>query len=350
MGGGNHPETSTMQTLRMRSELLPELLTGLKAWGTLYAPVERGQGAFSLEAVDDVSRARPDALRTIVPFKKLLLKPRFTALERRGDGPEIEGKDNNGEHKVLFGIHACDIHALRILDLMYLSDYPDPYYRSNRSKLTVVGYGCVPDDKCFCQSMGCATVDEGFDLFLTPLEGRYLVTVASARGDDIVRASAELFRPATWNDTRDYLDRLQQRQKEFTLSLDITDLPYVLELKKGDPVWEELGKKCLCCGSCSMVCPTCTCFNVFDEIPREGVRSRVRTWDSCLYPDYALVAGGHNFRETRADRVKNRYYHKQEAFVREFGMPSCVGCGRCIENCPTGINVVEVFEHVRGDL
>ncbi len=64
---------------------------------------------------------------------------------------------------------------------------------------------------------------------------------------------------------------------------------------------------------------------------------------------YALVAGGHNFREKRADRVKNRYYHKQEAFVREFGMPSCVGCGRCIENCPTGINVVEVFQYVRGE-
>jgi sulfhydrogenase subunit beta (sulfur reductase) len=99
-----------------------------------------------------------------------------------------------------------------------------------------------------------------------------------------------------------------------------------------------------------MVCPTCSCFNVVDELVPQEVGQRVRLWDSCLFRDYAVVAGGHNFRADRADRVRNRYYHKQEAFVREFGVPSCVGCGRCIENCPTGINVVEVFGHVRGDL
>jgi len=88
---------------------------------------------------------------------------------------------------------------------------------------------------------------------------------------------------------------------------------------------------------------------VRDELTADGAQ-RVRTWDACLYRDYALVAGGHNFRAERADRVRNRYYHKQEAFVRQYGMPSCVGCGRCIENCPTGIHVVEVFEAVRGEL
>ncbi len=100
-----------------------------------------------------------------------------------------------------------------------------------------------------------------------------------------------------------------------------------------------------------MVCPTCSCFNV-GRRDRRGRTARRGSalWDACLYRDYAVVAGGHNFRADRADRVKNRYYHKQEAFVREFGMPSCVGCGRCIENCPTGINVVEVFQHVRGEL
>ena len=291
----------------------------------------------------------PEALRTVLPFKKLLLKPRFVMLERKRGEYRTDGADNDLGPVVYFGAHPCDIHALRILDLLYLSDYVDPYYKRNRDRLTVVGYGCMPDGKCFCQSMDTSTVDKGFDLFLTPLDGRFLVTVNSARGDDIVRANQHLFQPATRRDVQEYLERLKEREKAFTLSLDVTDLPYVLELKKDDPVWEELGKKCLCCGSCSMVCPTCTCFNVRDEIPEEDAAQRVRTWDACLYREYALVAGGHNFRASRADRVKNRYYHKQEAFVREFGMPSCVGCGRCIENCPTGINVVEVFQYVRGE-
>jgi sulfhydrogenase subunit beta (sulfur reductase) len=334
----------------MKTELLPALLVGLKPWGTLYAPVERSAGVFSLEAIDDGVRARPDAVRTIIPFKKLLLKPAFTMLEQHPHEAPHESRDNDEDGpRVFFGAHACDIHSLKILDLLYLSDFVDPYYRRNREQLTVIGFGCMPDEKCFCHSMGTSNVDEGFDLFLTPLGARFLVTVASARGDDIVRVNEELFQPATAVDTRDYLDRLKHREAAFRLSMNVADLPYLLELKKEDPMWLELGKKCLCCGSCSTVCPTCTCFNVRDEIPREGAAARVRTWDACLYKDYALVAGGHNFRGDRADRVKNRYYHKQEAFVREFGMPSCVGCGRCIENCPTGINVVEVFRYLRGE-
>lgn len=339
-----------MQTFRMNEGLLPSFMESLKRWGRLVAPVERAPGVFSLEEITDVSRARPDALRTIVPFKKLLLKPRFTMLEGSPKGG-VAGSDDNAAGPVVYvGAHACDIHALKILDLIFLSDFVDPYYKKNREQLTIVGYGCFPDEKCFCDSMGTGTTEDGFDLFLTPLEGRFLVTVASARGDEIVCALPDLFEAATRQDRSDYLARLRRREASFTTSIDIDDLPYVLELKKDDPVWEELGKKCLCCGSCSMVCPTCTCFNVLDEVPEEGTLRRTRTWDACLYATYALVAGGHNFRAARADRVRNRYYHKQEAFVREFGKPSCVGCGRCIDNCPTGINVVEVFRYVRGEL
>ena len=241
-------------------------------------------------------------------------------------------------------------HALKILDLLYLSDFVDPYYAANREALVVVAYGCWPDEACFCQSLGTANADDGFDLALTPLDGRFLVTVATSRGDDIVRAHSDLFSEALADDIGDYLARLRERKEAFQLELDVSDLPYVLEMTKEDPVWDELARKCLCCGSCSMVCPTCSCFNVADRIDEDGGASRVRTWDSCLFPNYAVVAGGHNFRADRGDRVRTRYYHKQEAFVREFGMPSCVGCGRCIENCPTGINVVEVFQYVRGDI
>ncbi len=338
-----------MQTLRMNQELLPEFIESLKRWGTLWAPTARGHGSYSLEAVRDVSRACPDALRTILPFKKLLLKPSFAMLEGAlGQTPSDPGANNPGP-QVYFGAHACDVHALKILDLLYLSDYVDPYYQRNRQQLTVIGYACWPDERCFCQSLDTSTVDDGFDLFLTPLEGRIMVAVGTSRGDDVVRASPHLFAPASRQDTAEYLVRLQARREAFQLELDVADLPFVLDLKRDDSVWDEVGKKCVCCGSCSMVCPTCSCFNVFDTANDEHRVARVRAWDSCLYRDYALVAGGHNFRADRADRVRNRYYHKQEAFVREFGMPSCVGCGRCIDNCPTGINVVEVFRYVRGE-
>jgi sulfhydrogenase subunit beta (sulfur reductase) len=338
-----------MQTLRMKPDLMAEFLEALAAWGRVWAPVEREDGLFSLAVIDgDVTQARPDALRTVVPFKKLLLKPRFTMLQSAAGGTPVESADNDAGAQVLFGAHACDIHALKILDLLFLADYPDPYYRRNRERLVVVGYGCWPDDRCFCDSLNTSTADDGFDLFLTPIEDGIQVVVGSSVGDDIVRANRHLFEPATRRDARHYLERLSTRKEAFKLKLDVTALPFVLELKKDDPVWDELGRKCLCCGSCSMVCPTCSCFNVADEVTADSGAARVRTWDSCLFRDYATVAGGHSFRGDRGDRVRNRYYHKQEAFVREFGMPSCVGCGRCIDNCPTGIHVVEVFQHVRG--
>lgn len=342
-----------MQTLRLEAARLPDFIAALMDWGPVWAPVETAAGTFSLQVIEDVSDARPDALRTVVPFKKLLLPPSFAMFSGGfGDVAAVDPKVIESDHEpcVFFGAHPCDVHALKILDLLYLSDFVDPYYAAKRENLVIVAYGCWPDDKCFCDSLGTSTADDGFDIALKPLDGRLLVTVATSKGDDIVRASSGLFTPATSDDILDYLTRLRERRAAFQLRLDVAELPYVLELKKEDPVWDELARKCVCCGSCSIVCPTCSCFNVADRVDEDGFASRVRTWDSCLYRDYALVAGGYNFRADRGDRVRNRYYHKQEAFVREFGMPSCVGCGRCIENCPTGIHVVEVFQHVRGEL
>ena len=132
--------------------------------------------------------------------------------------------------------------------------------------------------------------------------------------------------------------------------MDLGDLPEILEMEYHSEVWDELGRKCLSCGSCSMVCPTCYCFDVNDEVDL-GSRSgrRIRSWDSCLFETHALVAGGENFREHRSSRIKFRYYHKQRGFVAEYGRPSCVGCGRCIAGCPAGIDIVSVIEKLRGD-
>jgi sulfhydrogenase subunit beta (sulfur reductase) len=115
-------------------------------------------------------------------------------------------------------------------------------------------------------------------------------------------------------------------------------------------VWNDLGERCLSCGACSHVCPTCYCFDVQDDVDL-GARSgrRLRVWDSCLFRTHALVAGGENFRATRDSRVKFRYYHKQRGFVAEYGRPSCVGCGRCTVACPAGIDIVTVIRMLAGE-
>jgi sulfhydrogenase subunit beta (sulfur reductase) len=132
-----------MQTLRMDTSLLGSFLEALKAFGTLIAPVERSPGVFTLAPIDDVSAARPDALRTVLPFKKLLLKPQFTMLERRPGTESIDSADNDWPPMVYFGAHACVVHALKILDLLYLNDYVDPYY-----KRTGIGSPWSPTAAC----------------------------------------------------------------------------------------------------------------------------------------------------------------------------------------------------------
>ena len=176
----------------------------------------------------------------------------------------------------------------------------------------------------------------------------FVIDSATAEGDEILERLDTA--PAGIQQLHAAQAARSRAEEQIQRTLDTTDIRDLLLSNLEHPRWENVAERCLSCTNCTMVCPTCSCFTVMDELHNTETARRVRTWDSCLFRDYAVVAGGHNFRADRADRVRNRYYHKQEAFLREFGMPSCVACGRCIENCPTGINVVEVFQHVRGDL
>jgi sulfhydrogenase subunit beta (sulfur reductase) len=197
--------------------------------------------------------------------------------------------------------------------------------------------------------MNADFVDSGFDLFLSDIGLHYLVLVGTSRGDDIVTMSGSLLEVPTSADFDEYKRRSAERRAAYRTHVELGDLPGILEMEYHSPVWEELGARCLSCGSCSMVCPTCYCFDVSDEVALSGrAGQRVRTWDSCLFKTHALVAGGENFRESRASRVKFRFYHKQRGFVAEYGRPSCVGCGRCAAMCPAGIDIVTVIQMIRG--
>jgi sulfhydrogenase subunit beta (sulfur reductase) len=165
----------------------------------------------------------------------------------------------------------------------------------------------------------------------------------------MVLMSGCLLSAPTAADIAEFKRRSGLRRAAYRTSVDLGDLPEILEMEYHSRVWEELGARCLSCGSCSMVCPTCYCFDVTDEVELGGRSgTRVRTWDSCLFKTHALVAGGENFRKHRSSRIMFRFYHKQRGFVAEYGRPSCVGCGRCAAACPAGIDIVTVIGLIRG--
>jgi len=339
-----------MKILKIPKANLDLFVSVLPAFGDVYAPVKRGKGyAFDRPLRwFDVQMNYP---RTILPPKKFMLPPREATFAFDPAKGFQDLLADAARQLVLFGVHAYDIFGLNILDRVFAQGrYSDPYYVTRRKATTIIGVDFEPDERHFARSMNADFVDSGFDLFLSDIGEEYLVLVGTSRGDDIVVLSSSLLETPTETDFDEYKRRSGLRRAAYRTRLELGDLPEILEMEYHSEVWDEMGERCLSCGSCSMVCPTCYCFDINDEVElgsRAG--TRIRSWDSCLFKTHALVAGGENFRSQRASRIKFRYYHKQRGFVAEYGRPSCVGCGRCSEACPARIDIQTVIETIRGE-
>jgi sulfhydrogenase subunit beta (sulfur reductase) len=337
-----------VKTLKLPKRQLDFFASVLQRFGEIHAPVEQN-GRFVFRHLDRWSDARLDYDRTILPPKKYFLPPRETLLTFRPERGYKPASENLDRRIILFGVHACDIYALNILDRVFGGQFPDPYYSTRRRNIAIIGIDCIPDEQCFCRSMRADDVESGFDLFLHDIGSHFLAMVGTALGDDMVLAGRELFQDVTRADIDEYKRRSEEKHEQFRLQVEIRDLSEIVEMEYEHAIWEELGRRCLSCGSCSMVCPTCYCYDVVDESELGTTAGRrVRQWDSCLFSTHAEVAGGENFRASRASRIKFRFYHKQRGFVAEYGRPSCVGCGRCIAACPVGIDIIEVLNQLRG--
>jgi len=250
--------------------------------------------------------------------------------------------------RALVGVHACDINALVKLDKVLLKDnFPSPYYLSRRKNTFIVGID--HDTPCaggFCRAVGADTVTRGFDLYLTDIGTRYFVAVGSDRGmAALERVSA---RKVTDDDTHAYLAAKKRFADAAEVDFSVQDLPNLLDIEFESPIWKKWGEQCLSCGSCAMVCPTCYCYGVHERISMDfKIASKFKQLHSCNLLDFALVAGGHNFRPTAESRLKYRYYHQHRGFSEAYDEPKCVGCNRCGRACLAGINPPAVIRDLQ---
>lgn len=270
-------------------------------------------------------------------------------------GAEKELENGHGEDKIVVGAKACDIHGLEILDFVFQGgEVEDPFYRINRDLTLIISSDCTGHkDVCFCVLVGGKPYPEtGFDLNLSPVEEGYIVEVGSEKGRALVDRQGNCFsEPA-----EEQLKRVVEARGELTARLEAHQkkMGYLwggntrelLERTFESGVWKEEAERCVECGACNFVCPTCHCFLLSDE----GVETfrRVRSWDSCQYKGFSRVGGGANPRPELYQRLHNRYEKKFDFCQTVMGINGCTGCGRCVEACIGKIDMREVLKKLSG--
>ncbi len=253
--------------------------------------------------------------------------------------------------QAIIGLAPCDLHAISLMDRVFSSPPEDINYTKRRSRTLLIGADCQPDNYCFCDSVKAATVENGFDLFLRTLKNGVLVNIGTKKGQAVLQRYTKT-RQAAKGELAEAAKAESKRIKKIKTRLAASpeELLGLYSASEDNPVWERIGAKCTGCGSCNHVCPTCYCFDIKDDISLDlSTSTRSRHWDACTLEDFAKVAGGHDFRATRAGRLRHRMRRKFQYPVKEYGSLFCVGCGRCSRTCLVKINIAEVTDEICTD-
>jgi ferredoxin len=314
--------------------------------------VKRKDGKYDFGNITSSDELCLDYDVTVMSPKKYFLPPQETLLKFKL-GAEIEVEPVlKAIPLVIIGIHPYDIKAIELLDKAFTITNPDPNYISRRQNTTIIGVDCLnPSPNAFCPSMGTATTETGFDLLLTNIgNDEYVVAIGSTKGEELLNKYAQT-RDANEEDLAKRKAAQEAAIAKYQLSLNLPweELPTLLDKSYDSPYWQTKGESCLSCGSCVMVCPTCFCFDVQDDVElnlTEG--ERFRRWDGCMLLDFAAVAGGGNFRKDKSARLRHRIYRKGKYIHERYGQMGCVGCGRCATACLASIaSPLEAFNALK---
>jgi ferredoxin len=272
---------------------------------------------------------------------------------RRVDGAlEVQEPATEPPRYAFVGVRSCDLHAIGVQDRVFLDGaYVDRDYAARRDGAFIVAVNCAQAAAtCFCTSMGTGPrATRGFDLALTELlEGdghRFLVEVGSPLGGEVLEEVAH--RAATAADVGAVEELCERTAAQMGRTLDVTDIRDLLYRNREHPRWDEVADRCLTCGNCTMVCPTCFCHGIEDTTDLSGAEAvRVRQWDSCFTLTHSYVHGG-SVHKSAKSRYRQWMTHKLATWIDQFGTSGCVGCGRCITWCPVGIDITEEVAAIR---
>lgn len=334
---------------------LLEMIEDLSHQRRIVGPVPKGNRFF----YEEVKRADQLDLNfnyCVYSPKSFLFPPREELFEfdTGGDSFAVEPRFD-ATPTAFVGVHPCDVNAIRLLDKVFSDDQPDEHYLTRRRNTFIVAIDCPKPctEGVFCADMKANSAGEGFDICCYPLrEGEsgveYGVVFGTVQGREWVLYSQTGHAP-TAEQERAFEQYLKNKTAAFPkmIPYDVDSLGDLLGRSYDSLLWEATARRCYSCGSCNLSCPTCYCFNVYDELDlalASGTRSR--EWDGCQLRDFAVVAGDHNFRSKAAARLRHRIYRKAKWVKERSGLPGCVGCARCDRACTAKINSVEIYNQL----
>ena len=289
-------------------------------------------------------------------WKQFLFVPRLRLWGARRDGAGFTlepGDPSPPPRLALLGVRACDLHAIAVQDRVFRAPaLVDPDYSARRDAVLVVAVNCgQAGGTCFCVSMGTGPrVATGFDLALTEVlddPHRFVIEVGSARGAALLAGVPVA--TATEADRAAAAQVVARTAATMGRQLDVAGIQQLLSNAYEHARWDDVAARCLTCANCTLVCPTCFCATVEDVTDLSGTQAeRWRRWDSCFSLDHSYLHGG-SVRATPRARYRQWLTHKLGTWIDQFGTSGCVGCGRCITWCPSGIDLTEEIRALRAD-
>ena len=335
---------------KIAAENLQALFHKIAADQDLYLPVKVSDQV-NFKAWSEDAEVCLDTLKTVKSPKDAFFpqSENLYTCKKEEKNISIEPQALQEKDFVVFGMKACDVQGVKVLDNVFLSDPVDTFYAARREHGTMVAIAChEPEESCFCKVFGIDCAEPAADVAAWFAGEELYWKALTEKGQILTDILSGLLADA------DAEDEKKLSEEQTAIRAIVEKLPYshlsldgwdgnATETRFDSPLWEELYKPCLACGTCTFVCPTCQCYDIRDYDTGKGIR-RFRCWDSCMYSDFTLMAHGNN-RKSQKERFRQRFMHKLVYYPENNGgLFSCVGCGRCVNKCPSGLNILKVIK------